>query len=516
MKKMTVLIIMIFCFYNLLSQETRLPPFVTDSLETYITRGMTKWQIPGLSIAIIKDGTVAFMKGYGVTQLGGNEAVDENTIFMIGSNTKLFTATAITMLQEEGALSLDDKVQKWIPEFKLKDSIASKMINIADLLSHRIGFESVQGDFTYFFSDLSREEVIQKMALINAPYDIRTNFGYCNAAYVVAGELIPRITDKNWEETIRSKILLPLEMNRTFMLTEELENIDNIASPHDYVNGKLSFFEGKLSEIPFINLNNLAPAGSMWSSISDMATWITAQLSYGKFNGNQVIAKGAIIKTRSAYTILGLDQRTKQDTHFYLEGLGLFITDRNGRVVYIGGGGVPGFLSSLIIIPEEDLGIVIFTNSFQNNFYDDLANEICDAFLELPYQGYSDKSFETFLQDSIESKTRIDSLNNLVKLNNIPGYPLETYTGTYQNQLYGDIEIKMEKDKLIILFSHHPDLVGVLEYIQNETFLCNFSYPILIPEEVPFKVVNGEVKGLTLDLKYCEEFTNYVFLRKNE
>lgn len=129
------------------AQKNELPSFVTDSLDNYINKGLADWNIPGLSVAVVKDGEVVVMKGYGVTKAGGTEAVDENTLFMIGSNTKAFTATALSILQEAGKLSMSDKVQKWMPEFRLRDTLASTDIRISDLLSHQIGFETFQGDF---------------------------------------------------------------------------------------------------------------------------------------------------------------------------------------------------------------------------------------------------------------------------------------------------------------------------------------------------------------------------------
>jgi CubicO group peptidase (beta-lactamase class C family) len=368
MKRLILLIVLIFYLYTLTAQENKLPVFVTDSLENYIARGMTKWKIPGLSVAIIKDGEVQFIKGFGVIRAGGKEPVNENTLFMIGSNTKAFTATTIAILQEEGKLTLNDKVKKWMPEFRLKDTLASNEIIIADLLSHRIGFETFQGDFTYWTSNLSRADVINKMALIHARYNFRTNWGYCNAAFLTAGELIPKITGKSWEETVKEKILTPLKMNRTLMLSPDLKRASNAAFPYTIV-------DEKLTEIPIPCIDNLAPAGSISSCAKDMAAWVMLHLYNGKINGIQVIPEKAIQAIRMPYTIMGIDPRDKQETHFYLYGLGLFINDRNGKLIYSHTGGVDGFVSSVMFIPEEKVGIVVLTNNDQNNFYQDLTYE---------------------------------------------------------------------------------------------------------------------------------------------
>ena len=506
MKKLTFLIVFVFYLCSLIAQECKLPVFVSDSLENYINRGMTKWRIPGLSVAIVKDGKVLFMKGYGSTRVGDGEPVNENTLFMIGSNTKAFTATTIAILQEEGKLTLNDKVQKWMPEFKLKDPLASNDIIIADLMSHRIGFETFQGDFTYWTSNLSRAEVIHKMSLIDALYGFRTRWGYCNAAFLTAGELIPKITGKSWEETVKEKILTPLKMNRTLMLSQELKTASNAAFPFTVV-------DGKLTEIPIPYIDNLAPAGSISSCVKDMSAWLMVQLNNGKIDTIQVIPEKAILAIRMPYSIMGVDPRDKQETHFYLYGLGLEINDRNGRLVYSHTGGVDGFLSSVMFIPEEKIGFVVLTNNDQNNFFQNLTDEIRDAFLGLPYQDYSDKSFTVFKKGIDKSKAKIDSLKNEVKLFNRTSLPIEEYTGTYTNKVYGDIAIKKEKNNLNIHFSNHPDLIGKLEHIKNDVFLCTYSNPTMGIVEIPFNIENEKVNGLTLRVADFVEFTPYIFVK---
>ena len=508
MKKIVFLIAFTFYCYTLIAQESKLPVFVTDSLENYITRGMTKWEIPGLSVAIVKDGKVVFMKGFGLTRVGSTEPVNENTLFMIGSNTKTFTATAIAILQAEGKLSLDDKVQKWMPEFKLKDPLVTKEVSISDLLSNRIGFESLQGDFTFWNSNLSRAEIIQKMGLMDAPYGFRTKLGYCNAAFLTAGEIISIITGKSWEETVKEKILIPLKMNRTLMLSEDFKTASNKATAYTLI-------DNKRSEIPIMYLDNLAPAASMSSSAGDMAIWLLAHLNNGKIDNIQVISNKALLAIRRPYTIVGMDTRNKQLTHFSLYGLGLFIRDRNGKLVYSHGGGVPGFASSWMFVPEENLGIVVLTNTDYNLFSDNLQNEIMDAFLDLPYQGYSDKSIKMLSQYKTMTKTNIDSLKNVVKLNNKQSFPLEAYTGKYVNEVYGEIEIKLVNGKINIYFSHHPNLIGKLEHLKNDNYLCTFSNPLYGIIEIPYKIDNGKVTELTVRLPSIVEFTPYIFIKKN-
>src|SRR5215203_4831142 len=185
-----------------------LPSFVKDSLDTCVQRALTDWKIPGTAICIVKDGKAVITKGYGVKEIGSNDKVDENTLFMIGSNTKAFTATALAMLNADKKLSLDDKVKKWLPDFKLFDAWVSKEVTIRDLLCHRLGFETFQGDFMYFDSDLSLEEVRERFAKIKPAYSFRSQWGYTNAAFMTAGQIIPRVTGKTWAQFIRDSIFI--------------------------------------------------------------------------------------------------------------------------------------------------------------------------------------------------------------------------------------------------------------------------------------------------------------------
>jgi CubicO group peptidase (beta-lactamase class C family) len=506
MRKIGLLIPCLLYGFMLSAQERTLPSFVSDSLVNYIKRGITEWKIPGLAIAIVKDGEVVYMKGFGVTSIGGTDSVNENTLFMIGANTKAFTATTLAILQEEKFVSLDDKVQKWMPEFKLKNSFASKEISITDLLSHRTGFETFQDNFTFWKSNLTRKEIIHKMALMDAPYGLRTQWGYSNAAYVAAGELIPRITGKSWEETVKTKILVPLKMNRTLMLSEEFKKDSNIALPHTLVNDRVT-------TIPVIDIDNLAPAGSMSSSVKDMAVWLQVQLDNGTIDGEKVIPDKAIFAIRKPYSIVDLDTRDDQRSHFQLYGLGLVIYDRNEKLVYSHEGGVDGFLSEVLFVPEESLGVVVLTNLDQNLFFEDLTNEIRDAFLHLPYQDYCDNSLNSYKIRKVQLTHKDNYLKNLVKLNRMPALPFEAYDGTYRNEVYGDIEIKQEDNSLVIHFSHHPDLTGKLEYLKNNSYLCTYSDVTLGIAEIPFKIDHGKVTGLTLSVSETVDPSTYEFIK---
>ncbi|QXP61569.1 DUF3471 domain-containing protein [Olleya sp. HaHaR_3_96] len=224
-----------------------------------------------------------------------------------------------------------------------------------------------------------------------------------------------------------------------------------------------------------------------------------------------MLSANSIQTTRTPSSILGVDPRDNQESHFYLYGMGWILNDCDGKMVYSHGGAVDGFLSQVLFVPEEKLGIVVLTNTDKNNFYDDLTYEIRDAFLSLKYKNYSDASFQDFKAETLAKTHTIDSLKQIITLNKKPSLPISTYTVTYQNEVYGNITIDNKANTLKIHFSNHPDLIGKLEHIQNDNYLCTYSLPTMGIVEIPFTIENNKVTGLTLSVDPFIEFTTYQF-----
>jgi CubicO group peptidase (beta-lactamase class C family) len=324
MKKSSLLLVLFFTAVTIHSQETPLPSFVKDSIDIYVNRALTEWKIPGVAVCIVKDGKIALMKGFGVKEVGSNDKVDENTLFMIGSNTKAFTATALALLDAEKKLSLDDKVQKWLPDFKIYDPWVAKEVIISDLLCHRLGFETFQGDFMFFDTDLSTAEMRDRFGKIKPLYGFRSKWGYTNAAFMTAGEIIPRVTGKSWAEFLKEKIFLPLNMNNTLALAKDIVSASNKASAH-------TVWRGELKKVPYGQIDGMAPAGAISSSVNDLSKWVIMQLSNGKFEDKEIVPASAIAKTRLPHSILGNGGTMFNTGHFALYGLGWFLEEYNGK-----------------------------------------------------------------------------------------------------------------------------------------------------------------------------------------
>jgi CubicO group peptidase (beta-lactamase class C family) len=426
---------------------------------------------------------------------------------MIGSNTKAFTATVLAMLHEDKKLSLDDKVQKWLPDFKVYDPWITKEANIRDLLCHRLGYETFQGDFMFFDSDLTAAQVMDKFSKLKPAHSFRSKWGYTNAAFGVAGAIIPKATGKTWAQLLEQRIFKPLNMNRTLALSSQMVSAENHAAAHTVV-------QGALRKVPYGKLENIGPAGSISSSITDLSKWVMAQLNNGTYEGKAVIPAAAIAQTRMPHSILGNGGHMFNKAHFALYGLGWFLEEYSGRQIVAHTGGVNGFVTSIALVPEEGLGIIVLTNTDANNFFEALRYEIMDAYLGLPYRNYSNVYLGFSEKHEKEQMAGLQKKRDTIASNPKTALPLAAYTGNYEHTIYGGMNIKEEGGKLIMRLEHHKGRHGTLEPLGGNRFLCTYSDPIYGIKVLPFTVTNGKVQSLTVRVADFVEYLPYEFIKK--
>jgi CubicO group peptidase (beta-lactamase class C family) len=506
MKKILLVLVCLFMCVTLTNaQRIDRSKFIKDSLDFYINRALTNWRIPGAAVCIVKDGKVVMMKAYGIKELGLPAKVDENTLFMIGSNTKAFTATALATLQVNKKLSLDDKVTKYLPQFKLENRPAGEMAVIRDLLCHRLGFQTFQGDFTFYNTNLTRNDIIERLGQVKAAYPFRTKWGYTNAAFLTAGQIIPIVTGKPWEAYLKENIFAPLGMSNTLALTADMPKSLNRTVPHTLI-------DGRLSTIPYCQIDALAPAGAISSSVNDMSKWVMALLNDGKVGSRQVIPAAAIKLTREPQDIVGSVAHLNGETSYELYGLGWFLQDYAGRHLVMHDGGVNGYLSSVTLIPQEHLGIVILTNTDQNQFFEALRWEIMDAYFKLQYRNYSDTYLANYKTQSATEQAADRRLKDTVLLNHPPALSSSNYIGKYVNDLYGSMTVSQgENNDLEIRFEHHPKMYTHLQPLGGNRFYATFSDPTLGKSIFPFTVQNGKVTGVRIKVADFVERDPYDF-----
>lgn len=504
MKKLLSLLLLFTLLENLHAQTSNI---IRNDLDTYIQQGLKDWDVPGLAIVVVKDGNVVLMKGYGVADIKTQKPVDEHTLFMIASNTKLFTGTALALLETRGKLSLNDKITKYYPSFRLYDTTTTQLVTLRDLLTHRIGIKTFQGDFTFWNTKLSRQEIMNRMRLLKPTQNFRQDYGYCNSCYMTAGEVIPKVTGQQWETFVQDSILSPLKMNETMVLSTGIAQKPNAATPYT------TSYTGTLQQVPYDNWNNLAPAASIISNVSDLSHWLIMQLDSGRYKGKQVLPFAALLKTRDVNIVTSSRKSSLFPMHFRGYGLGLNAADYNGRSVYWHTGGAGGMVSNVCFVPEERLGIAILTNNDNQNFFEALRYQVLDTYLGVPYVNRSQQQLPNFKAEMQGQLKEINDWKVRVK-GNKPPLPLSAYAGAYTNPLYGAITISQVGDRLKVAFGTKPDLSATLDYMDNGEWLLqynNIEYGIYA---IKFDLSGNKVKSVTTRQNEFVEYDPYTFTKK--
>ena len=244
-----------------------------DFIDSITVRSMKSFNVPGIAVAVVKDGKIVHMKGYGVASIETKAPVNENTLFAIASNSKAFTSAALSILVKEGKLKWDTPVCDIIPEFRLSDPYTTRAFTISDLLSHRGGLGLGAGDLMIWpdGSDFTTSDVIYNLRFLKPAAPFRTRYQYNNLMYIVAGEVIARVSGSSWESFIEERIMSPLGMTRSAGSYKRLRDKSNTATPHAPVNGVVKVIE--------MELNSMAnAAGGIYSRVGDMAKWVSAQM----------------------------------------------------------------------------------------------------------------------------------------------------------------------------------------------------------------------------------------------
>jgi CubicO group peptidase (beta-lactamase class C family) len=455
---------------------------------------------------IVKDGKVVVSKGYGVLELGKDDKVDENTLFIIASNSKLFTGTSVANLDYQKKLSLNDKVTKYIPWYRLYDNNTTQMVTVKDMLCHRLGTKTFQGDFTFWDSNLPKDSIIWKMRYLKPPGEFRQDYGYCNSCFLVAGQVLEKVTGQSWESYVQQNILSPLQMTNTYMNTAGIANRNNVAYPHNNL-------YSSITKIPFDNVDNLGPATSMVSNVKDLTHWLMFQLDSGKYQGTQVMPWAVLQKTRDANILTGSRKSAAFPTHFRAYGLGLFMTDYAGRQVYWHTGGAFGHVTNVCFVPEEKLGITILTNNDNQSFFEALRYQIMDAYMNVPYTDRSKYQYGFFVQGKKQEDDELAALKSRVDKKNQASLALQDFTGEYFNTLYGKITISKSGAMLVCRFEHHPDLIGYMEYMDNNEFRVTYSnigygiYP------AKFYITDGKPTSVEIKSNDFVESDAYLFTK---
>ncbi|NOZ45458.1 MAG: serine hydrolase [Chlorobi bacterium] len=472
------------------------------SLDNYFENARKEWNIPGMAVAIVKNNEVILAKGYGVRDIRYPDKVDKNTLFGIASNSKAFTAACIMKLVEDNKLILDNPVTDYLPYFEMYDPYVSKEITVRDLLCHRSGLGTFSGDLIWYASNYTRKEVIERIKYLKPTTSFRSKYGYSNLMFLTAGEIVSNISGLTWDEYVKTKIFQPLGMNSSNTSIKDEKKIKNIATPHLTANNTVIPLE-------FINWDNMAPAGGINSSVSDMSKWLITQLNKGTYNDTIIFSKKS---SETMWTPQMISRTSHLDStiHFHAYGLGWDLFDYHGRLIVNHSGGLDGMISHVALVPEENLGLVVLTNS-TNYLPSALMYEIIDKFIGVEEHDWSSVflQFQNNYNNYKEKQKKLDE-ENRVK-NTKPSLKLIEYTGIYGGPMYGNAKISLIDDHLEIDFLPTTIFSATLKHWHFDTFELIFKhYPSLPNGKVQFlldeegKVVEFKVNVPNPDFDFTE------------
>lgn len=431
-------------------------------LESYVERAVADWGIAGLAIAVVEGDSVVFASGFGARDVRTGDAVDEHSIFAIGSNTKLFTSIGAGILVDEGRMAWDDPATAHLPELQLHDPVVTREITIRDLLSHRSGLGR-RGDLLWYGSGLNRDEILRRIRHLEPNTSFRSRFGYQNIMYLAAGEAVGRTAGVGWDAFTEQRILQPLGMHRSSTSLDALDRLENVATPHLYD-------EGELVPVPYRNVDNIGPAGSITSSVHDMAQWLRMLLGDGRYDGRQLVDSATLAEILTPHTLMDVEPDSLfPSTHFVTYGLGMVLQDYRGTRIAWHTGGIDGMLSLVGLLPEQDVGLVVLTNTAgHNNLFTALMYRVFDAYLGAAPRDWSGLLLQRLEEQQAAAAAQREDGGDSRVAGTVPSLDLSEYAGRYRHPMYGDLQIDQRGDDLVLRFG--PTFVADLEHWHYDTF----------------------------------------------
>lgn len=462
--------------------------------DDYIQSAMQLWKTTGLAVAVVKDGETIFKKGYGVTDIRTKQPYTTSTISFCASTTKAMTVACIGMLVDEGKLNWDDKLKTILPGFRLYDAYVSDEITIRDLLRHNAGLGN--GDLLWLFG-YSSEEIIRRMQFMKPAYSMRSSFIYQNLMYVVAGEVIKKVSGMPWHAFITQRIFRPLGMTHTYTLFKDAAAEPSKMTPH-YMYG-----DSVIKPIEAIDFGGYDPAGSVVSCIDDITRWMKFLQDSGRWNGQQLINPRTFSEFLKPQAIIPPAEfyptAAKTNPHWTTYGLGWFQQDYRGKMIQFHTGSLDGAIAIFCFIPEEKLSFYFYANLDHNEIRHALMWKFVDLW------SFNDNSHDWstdlfYLYKSLHDASRSREKEQAGKrvLNTKPALPLDLYKGKFINQVYGDAEVVLENQQLTVKFPNNISLR--LEHWNFETFMGYYNYTWYEKSMINFKLSpEGKVAGFDFD-----------------
>lgn len=448
------------------------------AFDRYVAKAARDWKVPGMAIAVVHGDSLVFARGYGVQALGKAAPATEHTRFAIGSTTKAMTSAALAMLVDEGKVKWDDRVADYLPDLELYEPYASHELTVRDLLTHRSGLPGVDLLWAVRENQYSMPEMIHRLRYVKPSASFRSTWQYNNVMYAIGGLLVEKLSGMPWDTFVRTRIFTPLGMNETIPLVSMLAGQPNVSTPH-------ALDGDSVVVVPVRTTDAIAPAGSVWSSVSDMSKWMRFILDSGRVGDKRLIAPATfkelvapeIRAPMSEYPALELAK-----PNFFSYALGWFVQDYDGQTVWMHTGSIDGQCAIIGLIPDKKLGVYVLENLDHAELRHALMYEVFDL-----YGGGAKRDWSGDLKALFASRQRSRSAPAHVT-GTQPSLPLDHYAGTYTDSAYGSIVVTNAGGTLHGRFEK-ADL-GALEQWEYDTFRSTPKEPTEDPASLSF-ITNG-------------------------
>jgi len=463
--------IMIYSTVILIAQQIN-----SAEIDRLVVRTMATFNVPGIAVAVVKDGKMIHSKGYGVRSLVTMQNTDENTLFAIASNSKAFTSAALGILVDEGKLKWNDRVIDYIPEFRMYNAYVTEEFTIKDLLTHRSGLGLGAGDLMVWpdSSDFKLKDIIHNIRFLKPVSGFRTKYDYDNLLYIIAGEVVARASGVSWEEFVETRIMTPLGMNRSAGSFERLRDKTNIIDAHVEI-------DGKVRAVP-MSLNDMAnSAGGIYSSVSDMGKWAIMQMNNGRYGANlskRIFSESVHNEMWTPQTIIPVTGKTTYKTNFSSYGLGWGLSDVNGLKQVTHTGGLTGVVTQVTLLPDIKLGIIVFTNQQVGAAFTAITNTIKDSYLGIEKTDRVKENYDRVKQSEAQAGDLTGAIWKRVeglKAAGVKPADINAFTGTYTDNWFGDITISLKDGKLWFASKRSPKLSGEMLYYGGDTFIVKWT-----------------------------------------
>ena len=445
-------------------------------IDSVVNASLTSVEQAGVAVAVVQDGEVIHSKGYGIASLETGAKVDENTLFSIASNSKAFTTASLGMLVDQGKLNWNDKVVDIIPEFRMYDPYITAHFTIVDLVTHRSGLGLGAGDLMFIpdGSDFTVDDILTSFQHQEPVSEFRTKYDYDNLLYIVAGEVIHRVSGKPWDQFVEEEIMQVIGMDRSAAYLENLKTNKNIAKPHSTENGKLE----QINE--YMDPNKVfGAAGGIYTSVEDLSHWMLTQLNGGVYQKDTLLQPQTHAKMWQMQTIIRSSAKGQgpYNTHYKAYGLGWDLEDKNGYSIVSHTGGMPGMLSHTVLIPELTVGIVVLTNTSPGGYaFISVMNEIMDAYLEADDMDWMGRIKGYLTRSTDEANEFVDAVWETCENAKTVHLDFDDFTGAYNDGWFGDVVIENRDGKLWFTSQRSPRLTGEMFFYQANTFAIKWEY----------------------------------------